>query len=130
MAQEMKVYAEITAYQAKVMMGMSWRQLLCAGLALLLGGGVFALTWLLGLKDLTAFATFLVALPFGLMGWVRPRGLPFEEYAAFVLRHKTGTQRRLYGQQPVWRVDRRRKDYGEAFVAIPRRKRRFTECGK
>lgn len=131
MAQEMKVYDEITAFQAKVIMGMSWRQLLCAFLALLLGSGVYALLWLIGLDDWAVYGAAVVATPFGLMGWARPAGLPFEKYASFILRHLTEPQKRLYGQQPVWRTDRKKKDYGQKIVAVPSRpKQRFTERGR
>ena len=47
MALEIKVYREITAYQSKVMLGMSWRQLACAASGLVVVSSVYAAFYLI-----------------------------------------------------------------------------------
>ncbi|MEF3322421.1 PrgI family protein [Gulosibacter sp. GYB002] len=130
MALEVKVYKEITDYQAKVMMGMSWRQLACAICALVLGGGVFAIFYVLNMKDLGQWLAALIAVPFGAFGWVRPRGLPFEKYAGYVLAHQWNSKRRIYAQEPIWQVDEQRKDYGVPVQSTRRNRNEVVECGR
>lgn len=131
MALEMKVYQEITGYQAKVMLGMSWRQLACSVAALLLGGGAYAGLWALGAQDLGQWFAVLVTIPFGALGWVRPKGLPFEEYAKYIIRHNWEQQLHVYGQRPLWSVDHTGGYGAQKTSRQPRRRRaRVVEYGR
>ena len=107
MALEVRVQNEITAYQPKVMWGMSWRQLAAAGVALPVIGGVYAWLWVAGQSDIGMWVVALLSVPIALYGWVRPKGLPFEAYARYVL---AGTllekQRVFFESTPVFAVDR------------------------
>ncbi len=87
---QMRVYKEIANVEAKVMWGLSWRQLAAAGCMLVLGGGEAALFWSLELTDLGSYLLFLVCLPFALWGWWRPKGLKPERYLGYVLRQRFG----------------------------------------
>lgn len=121
MALEVKVYGEITSYQAKVILGMTWRQLLCSVLALVFGGGTFAMLYVVGLADLGQWIAAIIAVPFGAIGWVRPKGLPFEKYASYVINHQWQRKVRIYAQRPVWLVDQK---LGEHRGTIPAKQRR------
>ena len=92
MALEMKVYREIHAYEAKVMFGLSWRQLAALAIGVPLAGGLFAaIAYLLHMvgndwkaaTDTAMWAVFPVLIPVGLWGWWRPKGLKPERYWAF-----------------------------------------------
>ncbi|PHP52460.1 VirB4-like conjugal transfer ATPase, CD1110 family [Actinomyces ruminis] len=98
MALEIKVYREITAYQSKVMLGMSWRQMACAALGLVLVGGTYGACIWAGQGDLGSWLAALLTMPFVAFGWIRPKGLPFERYAHYLWRYKWEPQRRLYAQ--------------------------------
>lgn len=120
---EAKVYQEITQFQAKVLLGMSWRQVACAVAALTLGGAAYAAFWTAGMQDLGQYVACLIALPFGAIGWLRPKGLKFEEYARWVWHHQWDKQRRVYGQQPRYEVEVRGGEYGVRTKPSSRRKR-------
>ncbi|WP_126382644.1 PrgI family protein [Actinomyces howellii] len=101
MALEIKVYREITAYQSKVMMGMSWRQMACAAVGLAVVGSTYAACLWAGQSDLGSWLAALLTMPFIAMGWVRPKGLPFEKYARYFWLYKWEPQRRVYGMTPL-----------------------------
>lgn len=111
MALEVRVYREVTAYQAKVVMGMSWRQLACAAVALVVLGPIYAAGLWMGHEDAATWVIAVLAMPIGAVGWVRPKGLPFEKYAAYVWAHKMRPQRLEYAQAPVWSVDRAMEEW-------------------
>lgn len=98
MALEIKVYREITAYQSKVMLGMSWRQMACVAVGLIVVGGTYALCLWSGQEDLGSWIAALLTMPFVAIGWVRPKGLPFERYARYFWLYKWEPQCRVYGQ--------------------------------
>jgi hypothetical protein len=100
MALEIKVYREITAYQSKVMLGMSWRQLACAASGLVVVSSVYAACYLIGQESLGSWLTALLTMPFVAVGWIRPKGLPFERYAGYVWRFNWNPQLRVYAQDP------------------------------
>lgn len=85
MSLEVRVHKEINAYQPKVMWGMSWRQLATAGVGIPVVGGVYAGFWFADLTTVGEWVTVLLTVPFVLFGWVRPKGLPFEVYARYVI---------------------------------------------
>ena len=101
MALEIKVYREITAFQSKVMLGMSWRQLACAALGLLVVGGTYGACMWAGQENLGSWLAALLTMPFVAVGWIRPKGLPFERYARYFWLYKWEPQRRLYAQDAI-----------------------------
>lgn len=87
----MHVYKEINTLEPKVMWGMTWRQLLAAGIIAALGGGVWALFYAaLHQPDAGMYAVFAVCTPVAAWGWWRPHGLKPEVHARYVLRHVSG----------------------------------------
>lgn len=83
MALEMKVPGEIRGYEAKVVAGLSWRQLLCviAGVPLL---AVVSVVLWHHAPGLITYVDVLVFLPFAIWGWWRPKGLKPEQYAPYI----------------------------------------------
>lgn len=86
MSLEVRVHKEVTGYQAKVMWGMSWRQLATAAIGVPVVAGAYAAFYFAGLTSIGEWVVCLLTVPFVLFGWVRPKGLPFEVYAAYVAR--------------------------------------------
>lgn len=129
MSLEIKAYKEITAYQAKVLFGMSWRQLLVAGIGLLVLPALYAVAWWAGSEDLGTYAIAIAAMPLFAIGWIRPKGLPFEKYIGYVVSHHLGEKRFLYRQVPQFSCEvESRYDEEATKQTRPRGKRqRFNE---
>lgn len=83
MALEVKVFREITAYQPKVLFGLSWRQLAVAAVALPVVVGVYFLARRLGSEDVGVIAVSVLTAPAVAVGWIRPMGVAFERYVGF-----------------------------------------------
>ena len=108
MALQMRVYKEVAGVEAKVMLGMSWRQLAATGLMLLLGGGESCLFFMvLHNTDLGSDLLVLVCLPVALWGWWRPKGLKPEAYIRYMLRQRFGQSVFLRDGRTVLRSTRR-----------------------
>lgn len=91
MALEMKVYKDLTSVEAKVMWGLSWRQLAATAILLPLGGGLwFLFHWVLHFDDIGMYLIFLLCLPVALWGWWRPHKLKPEHWIRYVFRHQFG----------------------------------------
>lgn len=91
MALQMRVYKEVSNIEAKVMLNLSWRQMLAAALMGVIGGGeAFLFFWVLEQPDLGTYLLFAVCVPVAAWGWWRPKGLKPERYMAYVLRHAMG----------------------------------------
>ena len=99
MALQMPVYLELSSIEAKVFMGMSWRQLAAAILlAVGCGDGYLALILFAGVDaNLAMYVAFVPGVPIAAWGWVRPKGLKPERYMAYVVRH--------YTERGVWLLD-------------------------
>lgn len=77
------VNAEITTYHEKFFLGMSIRQLVCLGFAILFAGGI-SMLWIFTLHLSTDYLGYIIMIgcsPFLAIGWIRPKELPFEKYA-------------------------------------------------
>ncbi|MDO4259160.1 MAG: PrgI family protein [Actinomycetaceae bacterium] len=106
MALEVKVYKEISAYDPKVMWGMSWRQIGCTAVMIPIAAMTYYGIWYLGFLELAQWATVFVVMPFVLVGWVRPKGLRFEKYAKYVISGYRRQQKLRYEIEPFWSVER------------------------
>lgn len=99
---EADIPLEIDNYQKKIIFGLTLRQLVCLGLALLMAGGVFALFVLvLGQDSQDAGWLIMAAVsPALAVGFVRPDGAPFEQFLARGLRHRLWPSRLYYTAEP------------------------------
>lgn len=96
MALEMKVYREVHAYEARVMFGLSWRQLGALAVGLPVAGGVFAAiayglhqggqTWGEA-TNVAMWVVFPILIPVAAWGWWRPKGLKPEKFFGYLIRH-------------------------------------------
>jgi hypothetical protein len=96
MAFEVKVYREVTRYQARVLFGLSWRQLAVVAVAFPVVAGVYGACFLAGQENLGVILVTLAAIPAVCVGWVRPAGVPFEKYARYWFAHRFGPRHFTY----------------------------------
>lgn len=99
MAIEMRVYAEITDLDPKVMWGLTWRQMGAVGILAVATAAVgFVLFLVFGLESIRMlpFAIAPVAVPVGAWAWVRPMGIRTEKWAPHMLRTSLSPKRLLY----------------------------------
>lgn len=91
MAISVPVPKEITEYKEKIILGMSGRQLIFSGIAVVLAVGIGALCYLMGM-DITiiGYIIILAASPLMALGFIRKDNMPFEKYLFLVLRSKMG----------------------------------------
>lgn len=101
MALEVKVYREITEYQAKVIFGLSWRQAgsLLAALPVIIGA--YLLCYWNGLDDLGVVVITVLVVPVAAFGWARPMGIEFEKYIGYYWAFRQGPKYFAYAGLPV-----------------------------
>ncbi|MFT8705434.1 PrgI family protein [Bifidobacterium aquikefiricola] len=96
MALEVQVYKDVRAYEAKVMFGMSWRQLGAAAVAVVIGGGSYAAMAIAmhangaswdNATNIALYVLFPILIPIVAWGWWRPKGLKPEQYIGYVINH-------------------------------------------
>lgn len=83
MALETRIPKEITDYREKIVFGLSGRQLLSLTAAIaVVCLTAFVLWYLLGVNfSIVEYILILEALPFVAFGFVRHKGMPFEQFA-------------------------------------------------
>lgn len=99
MALEVKVYREVTAYQPKVIFGLSWRQVGIAALGLPALIGLYLALYAFGMGDLGVVLVSVCAIPLVALGWLRPMGVPFEKYAGYWWQFRQGRKRFIYDER-------------------------------
>jgi hypothetical protein len=98
MAISVPIPKEITEYEEKIMFGLSLRKLICFSSAVVLGIGTYFLcTKVFGLTmDTASYIIIVEALPLMALGFIKKDGMPFEQYFALLIRHKTGRNQLSY----------------------------------
>ena len=97
MSLETRIPKEINDYREKIVFGLSARQLAALGLAVaVVGVTAFLLYYLLGIDlKIVEYVLILEAMPIVAVGFIRYKGLPFEDYARIRLNHRFGAKRLL-----------------------------------
>lgn len=141
MSLETRIPKEITDYREKIVFGLSARQLASLGAAIgVVGITAFFLYYLLGI-DLKIVEYILIAeaMPIIAVGFIRYKGLSFEDYVLVRLNHRFGVKRLLYKTDldsltslyPVEPQTSRRKgadSYGIPQKEKRRRRKNQKEC--
>lgn len=100
MALEIRVYKEIEDTEARVMWGMSWRQLAAAAMMIGISSVVWLVFWwLLETPGLGQYVVFVANLPLAAWGWSRPKGLKPEVWLVYATGHWFGQHRYLIDGQ-------------------------------
>lgn len=103
MAISVPIPKEITEYEEKIMFGLSIRKLICFSAAVVLGvGSYFLCTKVFGLTmDTASYIIIVEAIPLMAVGFIKKNGMPFEKYAALLIRHKIGMNKLTYKVEPI-----------------------------
>ncbi|MBQ6041515.1 MAG: PrgI family protein [Oscillospiraceae bacterium] len=93
---EQKIPAEIRAYKSKLIAGLSVRQVISLGLAILIGVplGVFGRNYIS--TDILMWAIIIISAPILAWGFVTFQDMRFEEYAKSMLRFTFLPQKRVF----------------------------------
>ena len=98
MAISVAIPKEITEYEEKIMFGMSFRKIICFGLAVILGIVSYILyVFLFKISmDIASYIIILQAMPLMAIGFIKKDGINFEEYIVLFLRYKLGNNKLYY----------------------------------
>ena len=96
MSIEVRIPKEIKEYKEKIIFGLSFRQLV----SVFVGGIICLATYFLTKpfigSDLASDIVIIEAMPIFAFGFIKVKGLNFEEYALILLKHKLGKNKRIY----------------------------------
>ncbi|MBR1441998.1 MAG: PrgI family protein [Firmicutes bacterium] len=95
MSIEVRVPEEIKDYKESIVAGLSIRQLLCGGVALLMGVPTFLLLRNID-QDLATYATMAVVVPAFCIGFIKKDGYNFETFLKIKLQSFFGKNKRTY----------------------------------
>jgi hypothetical protein len=92
------MHKDIKAYKPKVAFGLSMRMIIsivCAiGISVFIG---IYFTFVLGLSiDTALIFVYLTCIPCWCIGFIRPKGMPFEQFLPLFLRHQLQNNKVLY----------------------------------
>lgn len=99
MSIEVRVPEEIKDYKENIIAGLSVRQLICGGIALLCGIPTFLLLKNVNM-DIATYATMLVVVPAFCVGFIKKDGYTFENYIKIRMRSYFVKNRRIYETEP------------------------------
>ena len=93
---EKKIPAEVRAYKSKLVAGLSVRQVISLGAAILIGVplGVFGYKFLS--SDIVMLAVIVISAPILAWGFLTFQDMPFEEYMKWFVRFTFLPQKRVY----------------------------------
>ncbi len=93
---EKKIPAEVRAYKSKLIAGLSARQVISLGVAILIGVplGVFGRNFIS--SDILMWLIIVIAAPILAWGFITFQDMPFEEYAKAVLKFTFLPQKRVF----------------------------------
>ncbi len=85
-----KIPKDISKYKEKVILGLTWRQLICSALALVI---CIPLWYFLKnntniSEDNIGWIIIIIAMPIFSVGWLDIHGLPVEKYIFSILKHE------------------------------------------
>lgn len=95
MSIEVRVPEEIRDYKESIVAGLSIRQIVCGGIALLMGVPTFLLLKNVN-QDLATYVTMVVVVPAFCVGFIKKGGYNFETYLKIKLRSFFGKNKRAY----------------------------------
>jgi hypothetical protein len=96
MSVEVRIPKEICEYTEKIIGGLSIRQLIAFTVAIISGVSSYFITRFYFGASLAGDVCIIVVLPIFAVGFIKKNGLTFEKYAALILRHKFGKNKRKY----------------------------------
>jgi hypothetical protein len=121
---EVRVPDEIMDYKESIIAGLSIRQLVCGGVALLCGVPTFFL--LKGIsEDLAMYTTMAVVAPAFLIGFIKKDGYTFEKYAKIRIYNFLSKSKRGYETNPQDSLPIEHEEYRQIVMEQLREKEKI-----
>lgn len=133
---EIRIPKEIKNYREKLFFGLTLRQCICAGAALLICVPLYIFGNKFMPQELVSWAVILIAAPLMMAGFFHYNDMMFEQFAVEFFYQNFTPQKRVYSYEPVF-MELREKYIAEELEAETEQKttygfikRIFTERGK
>lgn len=97
---EIRIPKEIKNYREKLFFGLTLRQCLCAGAALLICVPLYIFGNKILPQEAVSWIVILVAVPLMLAGFFRYNDMMFEQFAVEFMFHNFTPQKRIYSYEP------------------------------
>ena len=99
---EIKIPKEIRKYKEKFLFGLTFRQTLCTGAALLINVPLYLFLSDAVNKDVAGWAVMLTAAPFALVGFIKYNGMNFEKLMVCIAEFYFTLQKRVYKTENLY----------------------------
>lgn len=99
---EIRIPKEIKNYREKLFFGLTLRQCICAGAALLVCVPLYIFGNRFLPQETVSWAVILVAAPLMFAGFFRYNDMMFEQFAVEFFYHSFTTQKRVYTSEPIF----------------------------
>ena len=113
---EIRIPKEIKTYREKLFFGLTLRQCICAGAALLVCVPLYIWGNRFLPQEAVSWAVVLIAAPLMLAGFFRYNDMNFEQFAVEFIAHHFNPQKRIYEYEPIF-MDLRRMYLLEEYLA-------------
>ncbi len=99
---EIRIPKEIKNYREKLFFGLTLRQCLCAGIALLVCVPLYIFGRNFIPQEIVSWLVILIAAPLMLAGFFKYNDMFFEQFAVEFFYHYFSPQKRIYSYEPVF----------------------------
>ena len=104
---EIRIPKEIKNYREKLFFGLTLRQCICAGAALLICVPLYIFGNRFLPREAVSWAVVIIAAPLMLVGFFRYNDMNFEQFAVEYIAHHFKPQKRIYEYEPIFMELRR-----------------------
>ena len=104
---EIRIPKEIKNYREKLFFGLTLRQCICAGAALLICVPLYIFGNRFLPREAVSWAVVIIAAPLMLVGFFRYNDMNFEQFAVEYIGHHFKPQKRIYEYEPIFMELRR-----------------------
>lgn len=108
---EIRIPKEIKNYREKLFFGLTLRQSICAGAALLICVPLYIFGNKILPQEAVSWAVILIAAPLMMAGFFRYNDMMFEQFAVEFFYHHFTPQKRVYSYEPPF------MDFRNAYIA-------------
>ena len=115
---EIRIPKEIKTYREKLFFGLTLRQCICAGAALLICVPLYIWGNRFLPQEAVSWAVVFIAAPLMLAGFFRYNDMNFEQFAVEFIAHHFNPQKRIYEYEPIFMELRRQYLLEEYFSEI------------
>ncbi len=112
---EIRIPKEIKNYREKLFFGLTLRQCICAGAALLICVPLYLFGNRFLPREAVSWAVVIIAAPLMLVGFFRYNDMNFEQFAVEYITHHFKPQKRIFEYEPVF-MDLRRHYLLEEYL--------------